>query len=297
MLSDQERKDLLDQQKAQRDKVTKLRQELDVLDNQKEHWFSEKEKYRETLSTLAADAKQSRQSRDQFTQEVKVLKEKRSELNAQIAQKIVELKQRDQEKRDLEKKYNIRGNPGKLKEDIEKLEFKIETEPMSFEKEKGVMVKIKELKARYKETEELNTFYDRLYHLSREVSALRQKSDSVHKKIQSLAKESQSKHEVSLELRKELDAKAKQEQDAFSKFTEQKQKFHEVNAALKQELDVLHAIDVKLRHHHAEVHEHKKKQAEEEIKSKELEIEEKVRKRKKLTNEDLLIFQHNSKLM
>ena len=93
------------------------------------------------------------------------------------------------------------------------------------------------------------------------------------------------------EISAEIDKMKAEEQDAFSKFSEFRKKFHEVNSQLKEKLKALNEIKSQLDKIDSERKEKRKQEQESFFKSKEEEINQKIKKRQKLTTEDLLIFQ------
>ena len=81
------------------------------------------------------------------------------------------------------------------------------------------------------------------------------------------------------------------EEEAFRKFSEFMAKFHEVNNELKEKLKLMNNAKSQLDRIYSDKKERRKQEEESFLKSKEEAVNEKIRKRQKLTTEDLLVFQ------
>lgn len=274
--------------------VSSLRDELNSIDSRKEAMFEKKEKFRKEVSDIISDVKDSKSKRNSLTKEVKDKKGRREELNRQIKDKIEEIKKLGEKKKAIEKKHNIKGNPSMIKEQIDRLESRVETEVMSFNREQQIMKSIKDLKKQFVELKNISDVWEEMHTLSKEVERLRQKSDETHKKIQSKAKESQVKHEDMISRSKDIEDLKAKEKEAFDRFSEDKKKFTDVNNRLKEKLMEMNQINQLVGEFRAETKRDKKKKDNVRLKDKEMEVQEKIRNRKKLTTEDLLIFQGSS---
>lgn len=280
----QEKNELFGRLDKIKKEVTALRDSLNELDQQKESWFQKKEEYGKKIRHLIIQVKEKRNQRDSLTKKVKEDKEKRNSINKKIKDSISEIKNLNEEKSSLTKKRSVNISPSKIKAEIDRLEVKLETEAMSFEKEQGIVKGIKLLKKRFDEAKFLNDVSEKNNDLSREISNFKKESESFHQTIQKTAKESQSVHEELITNSKEIDELRLKEREAFSKFFEFKKKFAEANNALKGKLKDFSDVN-------SEIHKIKHEKEEKIIRDKEEFIQEKIRKGQKLTNEDLLIFQ------
>ena len=291
MLSVEEKKQLSKQLDKLKKEVIGLKVNLNQIDEQKESAFQEKEKITQDISKLIKGVKTAKQKRNALTKEVKTLKQKRDELNKQVVSKISEIKSLDKERKEIAQKYNIKEDPSHIKEKIEQLEEKIETNVMSFDKEKKLMKIIKDLKKKYNEANVISNVWEKLNALSKEVSALKKESQNVHEIIQTKAKESQANHEEMLKLSKDIDELKVKEEAAYKNFFEQKQKFNEVNTALKEKLLELNKLSEKLSELKVKSQQERKKRQDDLLKDMETLVEDKIKAGKKLTTEDLLVLQ------
>ncbi len=82
------------------------------------------------------------------------------------------------------------------------------------------------------------------------------------------------------------------EKSAFEKFMEFKKKFNEVNEQLKNRLPEMNKLKEEADKYNLESKKKKKEKEEQFLKSKEDIVKEKIKTGKKLTTEDLLVFQN-----
>jgi uncharacterized coiled-coil DUF342 family protein len=274
--------------------IQTLRTELNQIDEQKEEFFRKKESLSQSIKEAIAEIKTKRGERDSLTEEVKKRKGIRRELNEEVRKKIDKIKELNKKKKDLSQRYNIKDDPVKIKQAIDEIERKIETEPMSFEKEKELMKKINDWKKKYEKAKNISGIWEETYTISKEIDDLRKKAENAHKDVQTKAKVSQEKHEGIISSSDMIDEMRKEEEEAFKKFIRFKQKFTEVNERLQEKL-------LEMRKLKSEIDADKKKNGEFKVhKQKELlkmkmgDIEEKIKRGEKLTTDDLLVFQNSS---
>lgn len=283
--------ELVEQLNKCRVEVSTLRGRLDELDKEKESWFRKKGEFSSTIRASIQKIKESKTRRDSLTNEVKELKPKRDVLNRELALKFSEFEKLKKEKISSSKTSGIKSSPSSIKQHIEKLEFKIETDTVSFEKEKELMKKIKELKKAYDSAADSLAMGKKARDASEAIRKLRKESNDVHKLIQEKAGQSQVLHEEIIKLSKEIDKMKVGEEEAFRKFSELKKQFAEANNEFKEKLKGMDSIKSQLDRIHLDRKERKRQQEDSFLKSKEDAVNEKLRKGQKLTTEDLLVFQ------
>ncbi|MBS3122313.1 hypothetical protein J4434_05525 [Candidatus Woesearchaeota archaeon] len=291
MLSIEEKNVLLKKLNEKKEIVRQLRSKLNEIHEQKEQWFKEKDKISDEIKKNIGQVKDSKTKRDTLSTTVKKNKETRDEINNQIKQKIDELKALEKEKTDIVAKYHIQEDPMQIKKMVERLEFTLETNVMSFDKEKKLMDQIKALKKKYKEADKVSTVWKKIHSLSKEIEKLKQESNLFHRQVQVQATQSQEKHETLIESSKIIKDLKKTELEAYDKFMVLKTQFTEVNAKLKEELKELNSIYEKLDMNKEELRGMKKERQKKTLDEKRKEVGEKLKLGKKLTTEDILAFQ------
>jgi len=309
-----------------RNEINSINKDLNKKDNEKESWFRKKDDLSKNIRRNISSIKESKQKRDDLTKKVKELKEKRNNLNQEIKKRISELIKlkngtreltKIQENRRFSGSSEIRNfwetgnakhfpvhrksstfsreskikNPQGIKGEIDRIEVKLETEPMPFEKEKSLSKKIKQLKKLQEETSIIINNISKIKKFNSEIDSAQKNSNDTHNEIQKLAAESQKLHEGLIKNSKEIDELKVKEEEAFKKFVDCKKNFSEINNKLEGKLGNMNDIRSKINKFQLEEDEKRRLMESIAIKSKEQEIEEKIKTGKKITTDDFLAFQ------
>lgn len=284
-------KELVEELNKFRVEVSKLRQDLDKLDSEKESWYRKKADCSKKIKELIQKIKEDKVKRDSLTQEVKEQKRKRDDSNRQIGERLEKFKSIKEDKSSLAKALKLRESPSRINDLIEKLEFSIETDALSFDKEQALMKKIKELKRLYSDSRDVLEMDKKARDIFESVKKTKKGANELHESIQDKAKQSQTLHEGILKISGEIDKLKADEEEAFKKFSEFKQKFTEANIQLKEKLKSMNEVKGRLDMIFADKKEKRKNEIDLMLKAKEEEVNMKIRLGKKLTTEDLLVFQ------
>jgi uncharacterized coiled-coil DUF342 family protein len=267
--------------------ISVLKSELNKFDEMKEAEFAKSKAHRQKMHEVAESTKKLKNERNQLTDSVKKIKQERDELNKILKEKIEAFKKIAPKKTDSKKpKVNV----SQVKKEIKDMEYKIETEALTFDKEQKLMKIIKE-KRKSIEGMEPTVYTDEMKKLSTEIDELRKQADAKHQEAQQKASESQVKHEEAIKFSNELKTMQAEQKELDKNCSEYKTKVHDVNEQLKTKLEehVTHAKE------HTERRERKqdKKPYKPHINVEEMQhkAEEKLKKGQKLTTEDLLAFQ------
>lgn len=290
-MASQSAKEIVDELNKHGAEASKLRNALNLLDNEKERWFKKSKECSISIRNAIQKIKDCKEKRDSLTQEVRELKTKRDGINRDIASKVKDLGSLKKEKAAASKSSDIKETPSKIKQGIERLEFKIETEPMPFDKEQDLMKRIKELKKLHENASCIAEFDEKIRDGSEAIKKMGKEANEAHKSMQEKAKQSQALHEEILNLSLEIGKMKADEEDAFKKFSEFKKKFNEANAQLKEELKAMNGAKASLDKISHDRKEKRRLEQESFLKSKEEEISQKIKRGEKLTTEDLLVFQ------
>ncbi len=291
MLTPEERKALQAQLDELQPKIRELKQRLNELNDQKEKAFQQRNPVGKEISKLIHELKQLKQERDSLTDDVKKLKENRTGLNEIIKKKIEEAKKLNAEKKKAAAKLGLKENPSFIKNQIDKLEHKIETEAISFEKEKAIMKEIKELKKRYNEAKESSAVWDAAHQMSKDIDTIQEQADDIHRQIQQKAKLSQEKHELLIEQSKKVD-QLRGRGNTFTKdIGERKSEIAKLSEELGAMLKQASELNTKLSAERKEKEAATVKQRQKKFSEKLAEVKEKFAKGEKLTTEDIIIMQ------
>ena len=295
MLTQGEKTGLLKQLNEKKALIKELRSNLNELNDQKEHWFEQKDKASKEIRKIIGDLKSSKIKRDELTVVVKKHKVSRDELNKKIKKQVSEMKVLEKEKDAIVKKHNIQGDPIQIRKQIDALEYKLETNVMSFDKEKALMKEIKDLQKSHKEADKVSSVWKKIRDHSKEIEKLKNEANVFHRQIQVQAGQSQEKHEVIIESSKIIKDLKKKEKESMDKFLGLKEKFNEANTKLKKELGEINKLYEKLQMNKEKLKVVRKEKQDKTLEQKRKEVDKKLKTGKKLTNEDILAFQSQGK--
>ena len=257
----------------------------------KENLFKKREALGQQIKDRIRELTGSKEKRNVLTHEVKEKKKQRDLLNAQITTEVGLIKVMKDDYEKIKKEKGVINDPSEFLKQIDGIEFKIQTEPMSFDKEQKLMKNIKDLKKKYHEVKVLTDKTKEIREKSRIIDELKKKANALHREVQQEAAQSQTYHETLIEEYKSIDEHRKEEDELRQKFDEYKNEFNQVNDDLKKKLEALRTVKSKLEENKVEfqesVREHEKKSLEEKRK----EIDEKMSTGMKLTTEDILVLQ------
>ena len=291
MLSTQERKELFTQLDELNREVRALRATLNQLNDQKESLFHKRESSGKEISGLIRQVRSLRNERNKLTTDVKAAKVDRKGLNDTINKKIDEIKKFAKEKKETVKKHGMTEDPSKIKHEMERINYTLETSGLTFEKEQKLMKILKDMKRKYDEAKKISSIWDSSHALSTEIDSMKEKADAVHRAIQQKAQLSQEKHETMIDSSKKIDDLKKEEDETSKKITEKKKEMEDINGKLEEKLKVLAELSAKLQVEKKETRQEKEAQTRKLLSDRIKDAEEKFRRGEKLTTEDILAMQ------
>jgi uncharacterized coiled-coil DUF342 family protein len=283
--------ELLAQLEVAKRGIQELKTKVAAANRKKEAAFRKKQEVASRIGEKLGQISGSKNERNAITTEVRELKRKRDELNAQIRERVAEIKKLTEEHKDALGPYDRKSSPGLLKKQIEMLEFKLETQPMGFEAEQKLTKRVKELKKQYEQVKEKAGAAEMLHEKSREIDRLKREANRYHRQVQEHAQQSQTKHEALLTESKEIEELKREEEARYQEFLAEKRVYNEISQKLKESLAAMQAVKDQLGRQNVKVKEEQRREEMKTLKERAKEAEEKVRTRKKLTTEDLLALQ------
>ncbi|MBI4141939.1 hypothetical protein HY484_03380 [Candidatus Woesearchaeota archaeon] len=264
--------------------VTFLQSEADKIYASRNSLEKEQRSLRNELKKLIFASQEARKERDALTAEVKEEKTKRSELSAQIKEKIGSVKS-------LSTDAKIAGSLGRLKHEINVINTKIETEVISFEKEKALMKRLHVLEKEYAAAKKSAESIKERKEVSCELNVLKKSADDIHGGIQKKAELSQEKHELAVSASKKID-EIKRKLDELNKVILDKEKaLGDINSKLEPLLKELGELSGKVRKTADEVYRRRQDSMKKTLQEKRTAIEARLKRGEKLTTEDLLVMQ------
>ena len=279
--------ELLRHSSTLRAEISQLKREFHSVNSSRKKTYLAYEKFWQEFNPLIEKIKDIRGRRDGHTVSVKNLKSTRQSANAAAKDAMDDLKKLQSEKHRKSKDLGISKPAPKVAEEIDRLEFKIETEAIPFEREQKLNKLIKEKKVELDTAKQLTDVYQKLRKSSQALHASKTASGNAHRELQLHASVSQKLHEDMIaQIKKAEELKArirpveKERRDLAKKSDSLKSELKEKTArlaAIDSELDTLKAEEVRKR----------KLEEERAIAEKEAELAEKIKSGKKLTTDDL----------
>jgi uncharacterized coiled-coil DUF342 family protein len=263
--------------------IMELKKSLNELNIEKEEWFTKKESLKKDVSNLISQIKKIKFSRDKGNKETQKLKAEREKYNKQVKELISEFKKLNSQKQKVMKDNKITFNPEDISKQIKALDYIVETEAISFDKERKIMTQIRHLKKQMAEAGDVQGLFKELKEVSDKIKEAKDKAEISHKKLLDLNKDGDTYREF-MKLTKQINDLKKKQEGAFNKFIDSKNKFSKINSQLKDKLKDAKGMKIE-----SEIGVRRKEAKALEEKTKE--VEEKLKKKKKLTTEDLLVFQ------
>jgi uncharacterized coiled-coil DUF342 family protein len=278
-----EHSDVADFEHAQR-AVSELRAQLNQLNEKLRPLFVRKDEIRVAIISRLERVKVLRAERDALTVQVKQHKVGRSQAEQEFKSKMGVVK-------GLPEVKDVGFYPDQIKRQIERLEYTIETEVMSFDKEQKLVKKIKELQKKLDEARKVQETRKTVRVAHDELRTVRKKGEEEHHLVQQQAAESQKKHEELMLLLKEVDGFRVQEKEVRDAISTLKEGYDKLRKDLEDALMKLGETGKKVDAFRDEVRETKRKHVEEILEQKMKSVEEKLKKGGKLTTQDLLAWQ------
>lgn len=274
--------------------IRELQKKLNQINEEKESWFNKKESLKKEISNLIKDIKIIKSKNSVVSSEFKKNRLERDKYNDLVKESIKKIKELNNKKFAIINKYKIKGDPAKILGFINYLEEKIETEALSFEKEKELMKKINAIKKQYSINSELSSILEQYSNLSLQIKEAKKNADHFHKLLNKYKSKNDSVNKDIVEIYKKIMNLRRDEELAFKKFLEFKKEFSKINNELKQKLLHLNCIR-KGENREKQILLNKKQQIlQSKLNDKIQKIEEKIKSKKKLTTEDLLVFQNSN---
>ena len=286
---------LVERYKALETEIASLKTKLNDVNTRKEEWFAKKEELKKQLQESIKDVKDIKIKKDTISVDIQKLKQERNAYNKTVGELISKVKLLNKEREEIYKKSSLRINPGKIKDTMELLEKKIETEIISFSKEQKLMKQIKKLKDQYNEMTEIAKVIDHLRQLSSEIEITKSKAQDLHGKIQENAKKDEIGYNDFIEKSRAINVIRQEQEDAFRKFVKLKRLYVEINNTLR----IKHEEENKLKNRLDRLSKptdavNTKDKEIAMLKEKLKYVEEKLKNGEKLTTEDILVFQKGS---
>ncbi|WRQ72913.1 MAG: coiled-coil protein [Methanosarcinales archaeon Met12] len=279
-------------------KMGKLLEEADKHKKERNRWnahanisATRRNELNDKTKKLVEQAQQFKENRDGYNQNVRDLKKKRDEYNNQANSIYANLDS-------LRKKSNAGGGMSlnKLRQDIDALEFKQQTEVLSIDKERQLVEKISALQEEFLKRKEQLEQDEEFKAQLKTAQKLRDGASECHDKLTEYANMAQEQHDKMLSTFKEVD-KIRAEADAmhmeFIKAQEIADNAHHMYIGQRREMRDISKLIIGLKRNEQNIKEVEMKAEANKVAEK---LYDKFKKGEKLSTEDLFILQRSDML-
>ncbi|MBS3171207.1 hypothetical protein J4449_01200 [Candidatus Woesearchaeota archaeon] len=269
--------------------INLLRSNLNNINTTKRKKLKEIHEIKSEIRSNLNKVKEFKNKKSLFLNELEELKKQRDFHNKNVHEHISSLKNLNEGKKEIEKKFKIKYNPLAIKEKIDQLETKIQTDVISFDKEKKIMGEIKKLKADFKNSGSLFAIKEKEEKISKNIKEEREKADLFHNNIREILNSNREENKEFKDLFRQLDKLRKVQEEKQKELDEINKNFELIANDLNLKLIEIGKINPSLIENNKK--EERKRRDEKILEEKSRLVEEKLKNKGKLTTEDLIIMQ------
>ncbi|MGD6808399.1 MAG: coiled-coil protein [Candidatus Bathyarchaeia archaeon] len=215
--------DKLNQIANLRSQIATLKDQVNKADVESKKQVEKRDQLNEQTKKVNLEIRDIKKQRDEINQKVQALKQQRDDVRVKIKPIMDEIQAINEKKEELKKKAP-RVRQKDIQEEINKIDWKIQTESLDLQEEKRLVGEVKLLETQlsgYKKIEKQNK---KIAEHIQERKVLDAQADKFHKELSEMAKKSQDLHESMIAKIAEA-KKAKEEADVLHKgFIENKEK-------------------------------------------------------------------------
>lgn len=271
--------------------ISALRSQLSRSHQEKESLFQKTREIQQQLREKILNLKQRQQKSSESRGNITAAKKSRDVANQEVQQLVQQIKSLQESRKALLAKHPSPLPATKILHHIEALELKVETEALTPEQESKMMKKLHELKKQYGSQKELLETFAQIRQLSRSIAEKRAIANQHHQQF--LAAITERNSPEFLQQSKEILGLRKLHEASYQKFLEAKHLHATTLKQLKEKSAALLAARNTLAARRQQALQEKQQQLASLLKEKEKAVEEKLRTKKQLTNEDLWVFQRS----
>jgi uncharacterized coiled-coil DUF342 family protein len=178
--------------------LTKIKKNRDFLEKERLRWLQKNSLLNKEQYRLTEKIYYLKTQRDNENKNIQILKKRRNQIKNKLKEKHNEIKNYRSEIKKLQN--NIPHYSDDIKQLIKKLEWNIQTNPLSLEKEKKMIKKIQILEKDLHIDNQIKMFKKNIMKIKAEIETLKTEVNTVHFEILELSEKSQGYHENYIEL-------------------------------------------------------------------------------------------------
>jgi len=285
------KKQVVNKLKRLRREISSIRIRLETVSKEKENWYQQKQQIKKQIDSQIKNVKKIKNIKKYTDKTLKKFKDERNKYNKEVQEQIKKIKELNKEKRDIIEKYKLKSDPVKIKEKIKELQLRIETEGLKFDKEKEIMKQIHFLESQYGESKKFQKVFEQANSVSAEIEEAKKHADDFHNKLKEQSKKIKDLYATFMNTSKEILELKNKEENAFQHFINLKGETRKVNDTLKNKLIESRSLREELDKIDKKIQGDKEKEIKRALEVRTREVEDKLKKKIKLTTEDILAYQ------
>lgn len=241
-LSGNDRKTRIDELNG---KLSVLRDERIRLENETLELAEKRDKLNDRARGIRVEIQEVRTQRDEVNSKVRDMKQRRNEATKSINEKIAEVRKAQEEYRSLLKKEPSRSHHA-LKEEVERIDWQIQTTPTTLQEDRELVGKVKQLETQLVVHKRLERLKDRIAELRIQIRTMRFESQQLHTQLTANAQIAQESHRKMLEKIAESKTLKTQADDMHKQYLQTRAKIKPVQEEAKTIVDQILQLEGKI---------------------------------------------------
>ena len=174
--------------------IEKLREQTFEVNAQIKKFIEKRDQLHEKIRASHQEINQLKTERDSLNEKVKLLKQQRDLTRTKILEIVEKIKVIDEKIKELKKK-TPRVNQRELQEELDAIEWKIQTTSLDLQEEKRLIENVKQLEIQLSGFKKIDRQYKKIAELQNERKPLQAQAGGFHQELTEIAKKSQELHQ------------------------------------------------------------------------------------------------------
>jgi uncharacterized coiled-coil DUF342 family protein len=226
--------------------LTPLKEERNKLNLEAKKWAEKRNLIHEKIRNLRKEASSVKEKRDILNEKVQELKNLRNEVKARRKEKRDKILGLQEKIRDLNEK-RPEGNLRQVEREIEKIDWKIQTNSLPLKEEQDLVNQVRQLEAQLVVQKQIKKVKEKLFELRTEEKKFGSEAKTLHGKLSEMAEQSQKFHEQMLEALDKARKLQVEADDAHQKYVETKQQAQKLHQKCVELVEKIRTIERELK--------------------------------------------------
>jgi uncharacterized coiled-coil DUF342 family protein len=173
--------------------IANLRQQIDKADAETKKQIEKRDRLNEFSKKASQEIREIKQQRDEINEKVKLLKQQRDDIRVKTKPIMDQIAAINEKKQELKKK-TPRVRQQDLQEELDAIEWKIQTTSLDLKEEKRLIGEVKQLELQLSSYKKIEKQNKKITELLNERKTFDAQADAFHQALSELAKQSQDLH-------------------------------------------------------------------------------------------------------